>query len=304
MRNKFADTIYEASLENDKICVLAADISPVGAISKFSEKFPKQFINCGVAEQSMIAISAGLAMEGFRPFCYTIATFSIFRPYEMVRVDLCYQNLPVTIIGMGAGLIYNTLGVTHQTYEDIAITTALPNMQVLAPCDPLEMKEATEWCANKSKSPTYMRLGKAGEPNLTENAVDKFEIGKIRYVKKGKDYGLISYGTILNYCFRLDDILANKGFKNSIVSCHTLKPLDEKNLIKFLKNHKKIVCVEEHVKAGGLGEKLKALAFDNNINVKFYHYHLQDDFIHFYGSYSDLLIKHGIDLKKIEREIA
>ena len=105
MRNKFADTIYEVSLKNDKICVLAADISPVGAISKFSEKFPKQFINCGVAEQSMIAISAGLAMEGFRPFCYTIATFSIFRPYEMVRIDLCYQNLPVTIIGMGAGLI-------------------------------------------------------------------------------------------------------------------------------------------------------------------------------------------------------
>ena len=204
MRNKFADTIYDVSLKNDKICVLAADISPVGAISKFSEKFPKQFINCGVAEQSMIAISAGLAMEGYRPFCYTIATFSIFRPFEMVRIDLCYQNLPVTIIGMGAGLIYNTLGVTHQTYEDIAITTALPNMQVLAPCDPLEMKEATMWCANQSKSPTYMRLGKAGEPNLTENAVEKFEIGKIRYLQKGRDYGLISYGTILNYCNELD----------------------------------------------------------------------------------------------------
>ena len=273
------------------------------AISKFSEKFPKQFINCGVAEQSMIAISAGLAMEGFRPFCYTIATFSIFRPYEMVRIDLCYQNLPVTIIGMGAGLIYNTLGVTHQTYEDIAITTALPNMQVLAPCDPLEMKEATEWCAYRSKSPTYMRLGKAGEPNLTEMAVDTFEIGKIRYLKKGKDYGFISYGTILNYCIKLDDTLEQKGFKNSVVSCHTLKPLDKKRLIDFLKNHQKIVCIEEHVKAGGLGEKLKALAFDNNINVKFHHYHLQDNFIHFYGSHEELLKKHGIDIKNIEREI-
>ena len=252
----------------------------------------------------MIAISAGLAMEGYRPFCYTIATFSIFRPYEMVRVDLCYQNLPVTIIGMGAGLIYNTLGVTHQTYEDIAVTTALPNMQVLAPCDPLEMKEATEWCANKSKSPTYMRLGKAGEPNLTEHAVDKFEIGKIRYLKKGSDYGLISYGTILNYCIELDSSLRKLGNQNSIVSCHTLKPLDNYRLIEFLKSHDKIVCIEEHVKAGGLGEKLKALAFDNQIDVKFYHYHLQDNFIHFYGSYSELLKKHGIDLKKIEKEIA
>ena len=179
MRNNFAEVLYEEGKKNKKICVVVADISPAGSIQKFRNQFPDRFINCGVAEQSMIAISAGLAMEGFRPFCYTIATFSIFRPYEMVRIDLCYQNLPVTIIGMGAGLIYNTLGVTHQTYEDIAITTALPNMQVLAPCDPLEMKEATEWCANKSNSPTYMRLGKAGEPNLTENAVDKFEIGKI-----------------------------------------------------------------------------------------------------------------------------
>jgi len=303
LRNKFADTIHNISLKNDKICILVADISPVGAISKFSEKFPKQFINCGVAEQSMIAISAGLAMEGFRPFCYTIATFSIFRPFEMVRIDLCYQNLPVTIIGMGAGLIYSTLGVTHQTYEDIAITTALPNMQVLAPCDPLEMKYATEWCAYKSNSPTYMRLGKAGEPNLTEKALEKFEIGKIRYIKKGKDYGLISYGTILNYCFKLDEILEKKNFTNSIVSCHTLKPLDEKRLIDFLKNHEKIVCIEEHVKAGGLGEKLKILAFDNKINVKFYHYHLQDRFIHFYGSHLELLSKHGIDLKNIEKEI-
>ncbi len=303
MRNKFAETIYQTSLKNNKICVLAADISPVGSISKFSEKFPDQFINCGVAEQSMISIAAGLAMEGFKPFCYTIATFSIFRPYEMVRVDLCYQNLPVTIIGMGAGLIYNTLGATHQTYEDIAITTALPNMQVLAPCDPLEMEYATEWCANKSNSPTYMRLGKVGEPNLTETAVNKFEIGKIRYVKKGKDYGLISYGTILNLCFKLDNTLKKKGFKNSIVSCHTLKPLDEEGLIEFLRNHENIVCIEEHVKAGGLGEKLKALAFDNNINTKFHHYHLQDNFIHFYGSHEELLKKHGIDLEKIEIDI-
>jgi len=303
LRNKFAETIYDISLKNNKICVLAADISPVGAISKFSDKFPKQFINCGVAEQSMIAISAGLAMEGYRPFCYTIATFSIFRPYEMVRIDLCYQNLPVTIIGMGAGLIYNTLGVTHQTYEDIAVTTALPNMQVLAPCDPLEMKYATEWCANVSQSPTYMRLGKAGEPNLTENAIDKFEIGKIRYIKKGKDYGLISYGTILKYCSQLDLKLNKLGYDNSVVSCHSLKPLDEKGLIKFLKSHEKIVCIEEHVKAGGLGEKIKALAFDYHIDVKFHHYHLQDDFIHFYGSHEELLEKHGIDLKKIEKEI-
>lgn len=303
MRNKFADTLYKIGKKDKKIFILVADISPAGSVQKFRDEFPDRFINCGVAEQSMVGIAAGLAMDGMRPFCYTIATFSLFRPYEMIRVDLCYQNLPVTIIGMGAGLIYNTLGATHQTYEDIAVATALPNMQVLAPCDPLEMEKAILWCANYSKSPTYVRLGKVGEPNLTENALDKFEIGKIRYIKKGKDYGLISYGTILNYCLELDILLGKKGFENSIVSCHTLKPLDEKGLIKFLKSHNKIVCLEEHVKAGGLGEKLKNLAFDNKINVKFYHYHLKDEFIHFYGSYLKLLQRHGIDLKRIQKEI-
>ena len=102
MRNKFADTLYKIGKKDKKIFILVADISPAGSIQKFRDEFPDRFINCGVAEQSMVGIAAGLAMDGMKPFCYTIATFSLFRPYEMIRVDLCYQNLPVTIIGMGA----------------------------------------------------------------------------------------------------------------------------------------------------------------------------------------------------------
>ena len=149
MRNKFADVIFEIGLKNNKICALVADISPAGSMIDFQKKFPERFINTGVAEQSMIGIAAGMALRGMRPFCYTIATFSLYRPFEIIRVDLCYQNLPVTIVGMGAGVIYSTLGSTHHSMEDIAIASALPNMQVLAPCDPNEMKLATEWCANE-----------------------------------------------------------------------------------------------------------------------------------------------------------
>ena len=105
MRNNFAEVLYEEGKKDNKICVVVADISPAGSIQKFRNEFPDRFINCGVAEQSMIGIAAGLALKGFRPFCYTIATFTLYRPFEMVRVDLCYQNLPVTIIGMGAGAI-------------------------------------------------------------------------------------------------------------------------------------------------------------------------------------------------------
>ena len=113
MRNRFADVLYEIGKTDHRIAALVADISPAGSMAKFRQEFPERFVNCGVAEQSMIGIAAGMALRGMRPFCYTIATFALYRPFEMVRVDLCYQNLPVTVVGMGAGVIYSTLGGTH-----------------------------------------------------------------------------------------------------------------------------------------------------------------------------------------------
>lgn len=295
MRNKFADTLYEIGKVDDRICAIVADISPAGSMEKFRNEFPDRFINCGVAEQAMIGIAAGLALEGMRPFCYTIATFSIYRPFEMIRVDLCYQSLPVTVIGMGAGVIYSTLGSTHHTIEDIAIASSLPNMQVLAPCDPLEMRDATSWCAKISEKPTYMRLGKVGEPNFTDKADEKFSFGRLRYINKGSDIAIITYGTTIKICSEIQDELKKKGFSCSLISCHTIKPLDVEGIKKMLNDHKKVLCIEEHVKHGGLGEKIKILSSELNIKKKIDHYHLKDKFIHFYGSYEKLLSKHGID---------
>src|SRR5262245_47868198 len=195
MRNAFADVLFELGQANPRLCALVADISPAGSMVKFREQFPERFLNTGVAEQAMIGIAAGLALRGMRPFCYTIATFSLFRPFEMIRVDLAYQNLPVTVIGMGAGVIYSTLGGTHHTMEDIAVASAVPNMTVLAPCDPDEMRQATPGCATSSTGPVYMRLGKAGEPALTAQAADPSVAGKIRHLKKGRHTAVVSYGT-------------------------------------------------------------------------------------------------------------
>ena len=132
----------------------------------------------------MIGICAGLALKGCQPFAYTIATFSLYRPFEMVRDDLGYQNLPVTVVGMGAGVIYSTLGGTHHTMEDIAIAGAIPNMQIVAPCDPAECTEATRWCARQKNGPVYLRIGKAGEPDLTKGA-EPWVFGKLRYLRRG-----------------------------------------------------------------------------------------------------------------------
>src|SRR5499426_1936475 len=179
MRNTFSEALYKAATANPDVYIVVADISPAGSMGKFRDQYPERFINVGVAEQSMIGICAGLALKGCQPFAYTIATFSLYRPFEMVRDDLCYQNLPVTVVGIGGGVTYSTLGGTHHAQEDVAIAPALPNMAVLAPCDPLEAREATLWCARQERGPVYRRLGKAGEPVLTGGAVDAWEFGRI-----------------------------------------------------------------------------------------------------------------------------
>ena len=303
MRNKFADAIYEIGKKDKKICALVADISPAGSMEKFRNEFPDRFINCGVAEQSMIGIAAGLALKGMKPFCYTIATFALFRPYEMIRVDLCYQNLPVTVIGMGAGVIYSTLGGTHHSIEDIAITNSLPNMTVLAPCDPDEMKKATVWCATKNKGPVYMRLGKAGEPVITNNSYDDFEIGKIRYLYKEKNIALVSYGITVNLLLKVRDKIKDKYKNVSVINVHTIKPIDVEGIVSMLENHNQIIVVEEHVPNGGLGSIIKGIAVDKKISANIKSLSLQDKFIHFYGNHEELLNIHGISLNKIISKI-
>jgi transketolase len=306
VRNKFANVIYKVGLKDKRICALVADISPAGSMTDFRKKFPNRFINTGVAEQSMIGIAAGLALRGMRPFCYTIATFSLYRPFEMVRVDVCYQNLPVTIIGMGAGLIYSTLGSTHHSFEDISIASSLPNMTVLAPCDPLEMEEATLWCAKRNKGPVYMRLGKRGEPNLTEKAKEKFKIGKIRYLRKLKEKKIviISYGTIMYLAINVAEKLKKHNVNASIISCHTIKPLDKKGIIKMLREYENIIVIEEHVPTGGLNSSIKNINSDLNHNKSnVMSFTCKDEFIHSYGSYENLLSKHGISESKIINKI-
>ncbi|MEG3618329.1 transketolase C-terminal domain-containing protein [Magnetovibrio sp. PR-2] len=299
MRNKFADVIYEIGQKDDSICALVADISPAGSMVNFREDFPERFINCGVAEQSMIGIAAGMALKGMRPFCYTIATFSLYRPFEMIRVDLAYQNLPVTVIGMGAGVIYSTLGSTHHSMEDIAVATAVPNMTVIAPCDPDEMRQATLWCATQSQGPVYMRLGKAGEPDLTEHAIDDFEVGKIRYIRKGKDVAILTYGPITAMACEIADRLEAQGKSVSLVSCHTIKPLDEDGVCGVLTSHDHVAVIEEHVPHGGLTSRVKELAWENKVGCQLSAWTLKDEFIHCYGTYEELLAAHGIEKEAI-----
>jgi transketolase len=303
VRNRFSEALYEEAKKSDDIYIVVADISPAGSMAKFSTEYAERFINVGVAEQSMIGICAGLALRGCQPFAYTIATFSLYRPFEMVRDDLCYQNLPVTVVGMGAGVIYSTLGGTHHTQEDIAIAGAIPNMQIIAPCDPDECTEATRHCATQKTGPIYLRLGKAGEPDLTQGA-DPWEFGKIRYLRRGTDVCILTYGVITKMAAQIADQLAAEGKSVSLVSCHTIKPLDREGIIQAMKTHDQVIVLEEHAPQGGLAPQAKQIAWDIKADCRLDTFTLQDKFIHNYGSYEDLLAAHGLEPRRILAEIA
>ena len=296
MRNRFADVFYELGEADPRLCVVVADISPAGSIAKFRTEFPRRFVNTGVSEQIMIGMVAGMAQRGLRPFAYTIATFTLYRPFEMVRDDLCYQNLPVTIVGIGGGVTYSTLGATHHAQEDVAIACAIPNLAVVAPCDPSETEAATRWCATQERGPVYLRLGKAGEPDLTKQATDGWAFGKLRRLREGHDVCILSYGPIMKRAFALAKRFAAAGKSAAIASVHTLKPLDVEGLAGILRSFKHIVVVEECAPNGSLAMRVKEFAWTSGASCRIDTFTLKDAFIHCYGSHDDILDAHGLSV--------
>jgi len=294
VRNTFANVFYEEAKKDPRLCVVVADISPAGSMEKLRKEYPKRFVNTGVAEQIMIGMCAGMAMRGLKPFAYTIATFALFRPYEFVRDDLCYQGLPVTVVGVGGGVTYSTLGGTHHAMEDVAIACAMPGMSVIAPCDPEEAKAATLHCIGQQDGPIYLRLGKAGEPVLGSATSAPFQFGKLRMLREGSDACILGYGPILKMAMQ-----AAEGRSIAVASVHTLKPLDREGIARILAKYPKVVVLEEMVPQGGLGDAVKALAWESGAKCRIECLSLKHEFVHVYGKHEELLAAHGLSVEKL-----
>jgi transketolase len=294
MRNTFARQFHAIASEDERQCVVVADISPAGAMDEFRTAYPRRFTNVGVAEQIMIGMAAGMSMRGLRPWAYTIATFAMFRPFEFIRDDLCYQNLPVTVVGVGGGVTYAQLGATHHAMEDVAIACALPNMHVLAPCDPFEVEQCTKWCAKQTNGPVYLRLGKAGEPVLgprDELGPYGFRVGRLRKLRDGHD-AIIGYGPILKLA--MDAVP-----EAAIYSCHTLKPLDRAGITNMLREHGSVLVLEEATR--WLGDQVRALDYYGDGGIR--SIALRDDFPHTYGTHADVLKAHGLTAERIREAL-
>jgi transketolase len=250
-RNGYGDALLELGKTNQDIVVLTADLTESTRVDKFAKAFPDRFFNCGVAEQNMMSIAAGLAVEGKIPFISSYAVFSPGRNWDQMRVNVCYNNANVKIAGHHTGLSVGPDGATHQALEDIAITRVLPNLTVVAPIDYKEAFKATI-AASKHIGPIYLRLTREKSPIIT-NQQTPFKIGQANILKTGQDITLIGCGPISINGLLAAYELEKEGISVEVINSHTIKPLDTKTILSSAMKTKKIITLEEHQIAGGLG---------------------------------------------------
>ena len=303
MRKTCLNTVYELAKKDKKILFVGSDLGP-GVLNEFKKNMPERFFMEGVSEQSIIGLSAGLAMEGFKPYVNTIATFITRRCFEQLAIDLCLHNLPVKLIGNGGGLVYAPLGPTHQAIEDISILRVLPNMTIIAPCDSIEMKKLVKE-TSKHKGPVYIRLARGGDKIVTASS-ERVKLGKGNLKIKPDKHLFITTGVMTQLAIEASKKLnKDKNINCGVIHLGTVKPLDKDILLKWIPKVKKIVTVEENVLLGGFGSSILEFINDNfpEQSKKISRIGLKDNFIEKYGN-QDLLFKdNNLTVKNLIKEI-
>lgn len=298
MRKKCLDEVYELAKADPRVLFIGSDLGP-GVLNGMKKEMPDRFFMEGVAEQHIIGMAAGLAMNGFIPYVNTIATFITRRCYEQVALDLCLQDLPVRLIANGGGAVYAPLGPTHLAVEDIAIMRALPNMAIVAPCDAEEMKRfmatTLDW-----PHPIYIRLAKGGDAVVSRKE-DGFQIGKAILMREPGTGLFVTTGVMTQLALQAADRLVSEGLNCGVLHMHTVKPLDELALAKLLPAVKGVVTVEEHTRIGGLGSAVLEYCNDHMPQeaAKIARIGIPDRFADQYGSQDSLLGHWGINVDAV-----
>jgi len=262
MRNAFAEEITQLAQINPDIVLLSGDIGN-RLFDHYKDVAGNRFYNCGVAEQNMMSMAAGIAMGGLRPVLYTIAPFLTLRCLEQIRIDVAYQNLPVVIVGTGAGLSYAGLGPTHHSLEEVGILRMFPNMTILAPADAFEVKACLR-IALEHDGPVYIRLGKKDEPKVHHD-VPSLTIGKNYILRHGEDVCILSMGNVAQIGLDVADALSVSGLSTTVQSCHTVKPLDLESIESAFNTHRVVVTIEEHTIFGGYGGAIAEWLVDRRV---------------------------------------
>lgn len=254
MRNAFVDTLCDLALKDKNIYLMAGDVG-FGVLNKFLEANPEQFINAGIAEQNMTAVAAGMALEDKIVFTYSITNFATLRCLEHIRNCIAYHDANVKIVSIGAGFAYGAMGTTHHGTEDLSIMRAIPNMIVFSPADPYEAVAVTLTSYN-TKKPCYIRLGRGREPQIHQQPIKDYKIGKAIKIIDGSDVAIFSTGAISFEALNAAKKLNEMGISTAFYTFPTVKPLDIDIIEKYSKQCKLVVSVEENNIIGGLGSAI------------------------------------------------
>jgi transketolase len=263
----FAQTLTKLAEKDKNVCVVTSDSRGSGKLVSFGEKFPDQIFEVGIAEQNLVGISAGLASTGKKVFAVAPACFLTARALEQIKNDVCYSDIPVNLIGISSGVSYGALGSTHHSLHDYAVFRAINNITIMAPADNFE----TEWAiksAYEMDSPVYIRFGKKPMADLYEGEAE-FQPGKAARLSKGEDVLFVAAGETVIHALEAADALKESGLSSTVLSMHTIKPLDSDAILTEAKTCKAVVTVEEHSVNGGLGEAISGLLMQNNVFLPF-----------------------------------
>lgn len=259
-RDVYGKTLVELGKTNPGIVVLDADLSSSTRTSVFAKEFPGRFFNFGVAEQNMVATSAGLASCGKTVFLSTFAIFATGRAWDQVRNSMAYNNFNIKIVATHAGITVGPDGASHQALEDIALMRVIPNMNIIVPCDGEQTREAIIACANTA-GPFYVRLGRP-KVNTIENK-GEFKLGRAQVLKEGNDVAIIACGILVQEALNAANSLLGKGIKARVINVHSIRPFDRETILSAAKETKGLVVCEEHTVVGGLASAVDEVVAEN-----------------------------------------
>ena len=251
-RKSFTDTLLELARQDKDIVAVTTDARGSVTLGDFAKELPAQFVECGIAEQDAVGISAGLAHSGKKVFVCGPACFYVARSLEQVKVDLAYSQNNVKILGVSGGVAYGALGATHHSLHDIAVLRTFPGMNVVLPCDARQTRKLVMKLVDYPEA-VYVRVGRNAVPDVYENDNFPFEIGKANTLLEGNDLTIIGTGETVYHCYEAGKRLQKEGINVRVLDMHTLKPADTEAIIKAAEETGKIITVEEHSMYGGLG---------------------------------------------------
>ncbi len=300
-RKTFGTVLTELASEHPELMVLVADVASSSGLEEFAKKYPKQFLNIGIAEQNMIGVAAGLAKNGYKVFAVSFAPFVSMRCYEMIRSYIGYMNLDVTIVGIASGVSLGEVGNTHYGLEDISLMNSIPGMTILSPAD---CTETAKMLVNLMDyyGPVYLRLtGTKGNPIIYKEDY-KLNIGKAIQHREGNEIAVLATGTMVYEAIRVARLLEKEKISVAVYDVHTIKPIDRDLINRLVKDKVLIVTIEEHAVQGGLGSIVASINVKNKIPVHQMLFGLPDYFMKA-GSYRYMLEQSGLYAKIIAKKI-